>query len=577
MASAEPNGMTGPPDGPVPPTGHPSLTDPVVVIGAGPAGLTAARLLAGAGDPVVVVEADDVVGGISRTVERDGWRFDIGGHRFFTKVRPVEEFWHQVLPPEDFLLRPRMSRIYYDGKFYDYPIKLGNALSNLGLVEAFLCGLSFLWVRIHPPKDMSTLEGYIVSNYGWRLYRHFFKTYNEKLWAVSASEISADWGAQRIKGMSLWNAVWEPIRTSVAGRRRDPSKQVTSLIEEFEYPKFGPGMMWERCADQVEARGGILRMETAATAVHVENGAAVAVTVASGGREERIGVSHVISSMPLTALARIVEPPVPAEVLAAAGDLHYRDFLTVALVVPEERGFPDNWIYIHSPEVKVGRIQNFGVWSPYLVKDGRTCLGMEYFVFEGDELWTCTDDELVTLATKELAAIGLVEASDVEAGYVVRMPKAYPVYDDVYRDNVQVIRRWFEENAPNVHPVGRNGMHKYNNQDHSMYTAMLTVENIHGAHHDIWAVNVEEEYHETTDGRSAVSESRPPSGPSGPGPSGPGPSGPGPSAGTRTPPTGDGRPTGTGRDAPIIPRSAPRLVSPTARPGGADRARNVSG
>jgi protoporphyrinogen oxidase len=493
---------------------------PVVVIGAGPAGLTAARQLAEAGDPVIVAEADSVVGGISRTVERDGWRFDIGGHRFFTKVRPVEEFWHKVLPDEDFLLRPRMSRFYYDGKFYDYPIKLGNALANLGLAEAFRCGLSFLWVRIRPPRDRTTLEGYIVSNYGWRLYRHFFKTYNEKVWGVSASEISADWGAQRIKGMSLWTAVWEPVRSSLAGARRDRSRQVTSLIEEFQYPKLGPGMMWERCAEQVVAMGGTLRMETAAAALHVEDGAAVAVTVASGGTTERIEASHVISSMPLTALARIVDPPVPAEVLAAADQLHYRDFLTVALVVPEERGFPDNWIYIHSPDVKVGRIQNFGVWSPYLVKDGRTCLGMEYFVFEGDELWTSSDDDLVALATKELATIGLVEPSDVEAGYVVRMPKAYPVYDEVYLDNVDVIRRWFEEHAPNVHPVGRNGMHKYNNQDHSMYTAMLTVENIHGSDHDIWAVNVEEEYHEGGDRHSGTG--------------------------------------GTGRDAPIIPRRADR-------------------
>jgi protoporphyrinogen oxidase len=496
---------------------------PVVVIGGGPAGLTAAHQLAEAGEPVVVVEQDSVVGGISRTVERDGWRFDIGGHRFFTKVKPVKEFWHKILPAEDFLLRPRMSRIFYDGKFYDYPIKLGNALSNLGVLEAFLCGMSFLWVRFRPPKDLTTLEGYIVSNYGWRLYRHFFKTYNEKLWAVSASEISADWGAQRIKGMSLWNAVWEPIRTSVAGKRRNASKQVTSLIEEFEYPKLGPGMMWERCAEQIVDMGAMIRMETAATTVHVDNGAAIAVTVASGGSTERIDASHVISSMPFTSLARIVDPPVPDRVREAADDLHYRDFLTVALVVPEDRGFPDNWIYIHSPDVKVGRIQNFGTWSPYLVKDGRTCLGMEYFVFEGDELWNCSDDELVALATKEVATIGLVEPSDVETGYVVRMPKAYPVYDDVYRDNVDVIRRWFEEHAPNVHPVGRNGMHKYNNQDHSMYTAMLTVENIHGSHHDIWAVNVEEEYHEVSEGHSG---------------------------------SGTGR---TGRDAPIIPRRAGKV------------------
>jgi protoporphyrinogen oxidase len=281
-------------------------------------------------------------------------------------------------------------------------------------------------------------------------------------------------------------------------------------------------MMWERCAEQVVGLGGEIRMETSATAVHVEEGRAVAVTVDHGGSRERVEADHVVSSMPFTALARVVEPPVPAEVLAAADGLHYRDFLTVALVVPQDRGFPDNWIYIHSPDVKVGRIQNFGSWSPYLVKDGRTCLGMEYFVFEGDDLWSMSDDDLVVLATKELATIGLVDPSDVEAGYVVRMPKAYPVYDDAYRDNVDVLRAWFAEHAPNVHPVGRNGMHKYNNQDHSMYTAMLTVENIHGAHHDIWSVNVEEEYHEAAE-RGAE----------------------------------DGAGNGsTGRDAPIMPRRA---------------------
>lgn len=491
---------------------------PIVVIGGGPAGLTAAYRAVQAGDDVVVFEQDTVLGGISRTVERDGWRFDIGGHRFFTKVKPVEEFWHEVLPDEDFLLRPRMSRIYYGGKFYDYPIKLGNALGNLGIIEAIRCGISFLWVRVSPPKDLTTLEGYIVSNYGWRLYDHFFKTYNEKVWGVPASELSADWGAQRIKGMSLWNAVWEPIRSSIAGKRRDKSKQVTSLIEEFQYPKYGPGMMWERCAEQIQEMGGTVTMQTSATTVHVEDGKAVAVTVEDkqSGTSTRVPADHVISSMPFTTLARIVDPPVPAEVIKAADDLHYRDFLTVALVVPEKRGFPDNWIYIHSPDVKVGRIQNFGSWSPYLVKDGRTCLGMEYFVFEGDELWASSDEDLIAMATKELASIGLCEPGDVEIGYVVRMPKAYPVYDDVYRDNVEVIRRWFETHAPNVHPVGRNGMHKYNNQDHSMYTAMLTVENIHGAHHDIWSVNVEEEYHETSSEQAGSS--------------------------------------GTGRDAPVMPR-----------------------
>ncbi|HVC66703.1 MAG TPA: NAD(P)/FAD-dependent oxidoreductase, partial [Acidimicrobiales bacterium] len=490
---------------------------PVVVIGAGPAGLTAAYQLSKAGRDAMVLEADDVVGGISRTVERDGWRFDIGGHRFFTKVQPVEELWHEILAPEDFLLRPRMSRIYYDGKFYDYPIKPLNALRNLGLVEAVCCAASYLKARVLPPKDQSTLEGYIVANYGWRLYEHFFKTYNEKVWGVPASELSADWGAQRIKGMSLFKAVWEPMRARLAGGRRDRARQVTSLIEEFQYPKHGPGMMWEACRDLVEKSGVEVVMQAPVVALERGPGGVTAVTFDPHGRRARVETDHVVSSMPFSALVRAMDPPAPPEVLAAADDLHYRDFLTVALVVPEDTGFPDNWIYIHSPTVKVGRIQNFGSWSPHMVRDGTTCLGLEYFVFEGDELWATADDELVALATAELAAIGLVDPGQVARGYVVRMPKAYPVYDDTYRAAVQTIRRWLTAEVPNVHPVGRNGMHKYNNQDHSMYTAMLTVENIvDGAGHDIWSVNVDEVYHEEKAGSP-----------------------------------GD---AGTGRDAPVVPR-----------------------
>ena len=470
---------------------------PVVVIGAGPAGLTAAYQLCKAGIGALVLEADDVVGGISRTVERDGWRFDIGGHRFFTKVQPVEELWHEILAPEDFLLRPRLSRIYYDGKFYDYPIKPTNALRNLGLVEAVRCAASYAWARVFPPKDQSSLEAYIVANYGWRLYEHFFKTYNEKVWGVPASELSADWGAQRIKGMSLWKAVWEPLRARLVGRRADRGSQVTSLIEEFQYPKHGPGMMWETCRTLVEKGRGEVRTRATVTTLERGPGGVTAVRFEHDGESWRQPADDVISSMPFSALVRALDPPAPPEVLAAADDLHYRDFLTVALVVPESAGFPDNWIYIHSPKVKVGRIQNFGAWSPHMVQPGTTCLGLEYFVFEGDALWQSSDEDLVDLARAELAAIGLVEPGQVERGYVVRMPKAYPVYDDTYRQAVETIRHWLASEVPNVHPVGRNGMHKYNNQDHSMYTAMLTVQNIvDGARHDIWAVNVDEEYHE---------------------------------------------------------------------------------
>jgi len=490
------------PDAPAADDDASAIVDPnVVIIGAGPAGLTAAFQLMKAGHRSTVIEADDIVGGISRSVERDGYRFDIGGHRFFTKVPEVEALWHEILPDEDFLLRPRMSRIYYKGKYYDYPIKPVNALRNLGPVEAVRCVLSYLVVKVRPPKTQETLEDYIVANYGRRLFDHFFKTYNEKVWGVPASAISADWGAQRIKGMSIFDAVWEPIRARFAGRRKG-SAQVTSLIEEFQYPKYGPGMMWETCTDKVTAEGTEVLMETRVERIEHRDGRATTVHArTSDGKSLEFAADHVVSSMPFPQLLRAMDPQPPAPVLAAADDLGFRDFLTVALVVPEAAGFPDNWIYIHSPDVKVGRIQNFGSWSPYLVKDGNTCLGLEYFVFEGDDLWDSTDEELIARGTRELGILNLVDPSKVSQVYVVRQPKAYPVYDDVYAERVAVLNDWIASTTPNVHPVGRNGMHKYNNQDHSMLTAMLTVENILGkGDHDIWSVNVDEDYHEESGG-----------------------------------------------------------------------------
>jgi protoporphyrinogen oxidase len=486
----------------------------VVIIGAGPAGLTAAYQLAKAGETATVLEADDIVGGISQTAERDGWRFDIGGHRFFTKVKVVEDLWHEILPDEDFLMRPRMSRIFYNGKYFDYPLKAGNALRNLGIIEAVLCVLSYVWARIRPPKDQTNFEGWVSARFGKRLYRTFFKTYTEKVWGVPATAIQADWAAQRIKNLSLFSAVMNALLP------KRNQKDIASLIEEFQYPKYGPGMMWERCRELVEAEGTKVLMRNRVERIRHEAGRAVEVVATGEDGTTTYRATDVISSMPIPALLRSMDPPVPEHVRAAADGLSFRDFLTVALVVPEEVGFPDNWIYVHSPEVNVGRIQNFGSWSPYLVKEGRTCLGLEYFVFEGDGLWTMPDDELVALGTKELATLGLVDPERVETGYVVRMPKAYPTYDETYKANVEVLRRWLEEHVPNVHPVGRNGMHRYNNQDHSMYTAMLTVENILGrGPHDIWAVNVEAEYHE-----EKAAE--------------------GPEDG------------GTGRDAPIVPRRA---------------------
>ena len=478
---------------------QPNDAHDVVIIGAGPAGLTAAHELNRRGVTSTVLEATDMVGGISRTVERDGWRFDIGGHRFFTKVPEVEAFWHEILPDEDFLMRPRMSRVYYQQKYFSYPIELGDVIRNFGLVEITRIGLSYIWARIDRPsaEEQEYLEGWITARFGKRLYEHLFKSYNEKLWGRPASEISADFAAQRIKNLTVWNA----FTTALKPKRLRARKQITSLIEEFQYPKYGPGMMWEVCRDKVEAAGTKVVMESPVARIRHEDGKAVAVIATNERVETEYRCTSVISSMPFPQLLRSMDPPPPADVLAAAEGLTFRDFLTVALVVPEAYSFPDNWIYIHDPNVRVGRIQNFGSWSPYLIKEGRTCLGLEYFVFEGDDDWNMADADLVARGARELEHLRLSQADKVEAGYVVRMPKAYPVYDHAYKENVEVLRAWLARHAANVHPVGRNGMHKYNNQDHSMLTAMLTVQNIvEDAHHDIWAVNVEQEYHEEAAG-----------------------------------------------------------------------------
>jgi protoporphyrinogen oxidase len=485
-----------------PPECDPADPGDILVVGAGPAGLTAAYELAKAGWSCTVLEADDVVGGISRTVVADGYRFDVGVHRFFTKVASVEALWHELLGDE-LLTRTRKSRIHYRGRFYDYPIRPLNALANLGPVEATRCLVSYGWARLRPPADPTTLEGYVAANYGWRLYRHFFESYTEKVWGRPAAELSADWGAQRIKGMSLWCALWEPLRRRLVRADRDRSRQVTSLIDRFLYPRLGPGMMWERCRDLVEAAGSKVILNATVSRVEHRAGRAVAVTSTdeSGARTTR-PVDHVLSSMPLGTLVRAMDPPPPAAVLAAADRLRFRDFLSVALVVPAEAvGWDDNWIYVHAPDVRAMRIQNFGAWSPDMVKPGRNVLALEYTVEPGDPAWDAADEVLVERAAGELAALGLVDRASVEAGYVVRMPKAYPVYDDGYEGAVAVLREWLAAHTANVHAIGRNGMHRYNNQDHSMYTAMLAVENVlEGAGHDVWAVNVERDYHEQRTG-----------------------------------------------------------------------------
>ncbi len=468
----------------------------IVVIGAGPAGLTAAYMLSKRGVASTVLEADTVVGGISRTAVRDGWRFDIGGHRFFTKVKAVDDLWFEILGKDDFLRRPRMSRVYYRKKFYDYPLVAKNALMNLGLVEAVRCMGSYAWVRIKPPKDTSTLEGFVASRFGWRLYEHFFKTQSEKVWGVPCTEIQADWGAQRIKDLSIWKAVVEALTPKALKQRRSKGKQITSLIEEFNYPKYGPGMMWERCTELVTERGTKVVMDALVTRVEHADGKANAVTATGGGVTNRYECTEVISSMPISALLRAMDPPVPADVQEAADNLRYRAHITVGLVVPEEFGFPDNWVYINDADVKVGRVQNFGRWSPYLVKDGRTCLGPRAVRQRGrrvvDDVGRRSRRDGQARARADRPPRRVEGRGGLRGAHAEGLP--------VLRRGVQGERRQAGGLArgtrPNVYPVGRNGMHRYNNQDHSMFTAMLSVENIFGAHHDVWSVNVEEEYHE---------------------------------------------------------------------------------
>src|SRR5690242_9997250 len=475
----------------------------VAIIGAGPAGLTAAYLLSKKGYSVSVIEKDAVyVGGISRTVELDGFRFDIGGHRFFSKSKEVVDLWNEILP-DDFIQRPRMSRIYYEGKFYSYPLRAFEALGNLGIWRSSLCMLSYLRWKMFPKKDATSFQDWVVNQFGHKLFSIFFKTYTEKVWGMPCDEISADWAAQRIKGLSLGGAVLDGLKRSLGlHKRRNDGMAVKTLLETFRYPRQGPGMMWEAARDKVIAGGNRILMGHALQQLRHDpvTGRWRVAARTSDGETMVISATDVISSAPMRELAGRIHP-LPTTT-ANALDLKYRDFLTVALIIRSPDLFPDNWIYIHDSKVKVGRIQNFRSWSPEMVPDPEVaCVGLEYFCFEGDGLWNASDDDLVALATREMATLGLCDPAQVEGGVVVRQEKAYPVYDDSYRDNVEAMRRELESAYPTLHMVGRNGMHRYNIQDHAMMTAMLTVKNILAGHrvYDIWCVNEDAEYHESGD------------------------------------------------------------------------------
>ena len=489
----------------------------ILIIGAGPAGLTAAYELAKQGRSSTIVEADpEYVGGIARTARYKGFRFDIGGHRFFSKNDEIEALWREILPDE-FIEVERLSRIFYDGKFFDYPLKPANALRNLGLRRSFMSVMSYFYRCVRPIRPERSFRDWVINRFGDRLYETFFRSYTEKVWGMRCDEISADWAAQRIKGLSLWNAAMSALGVRRLGIRRPGGAVIKTLIDRFRYPRLGPGRMWERCVELVEERG--CRVEMDRSVVRLErdaNGVTAAICTDSRGGEHRYPCSHVISSMPLRELILALEPAAPDDVMAAARSLRYRDFLTVALVVKQRDCFPDNWIYIHEPSVRVGRIQNFRRWSEAMVPDPEVnVLGLEYFCFEGDDLWEMSDDALIELGRVEIDRIGLVPGEAVVDGTVVRMPKAYPIYDDGYRDAVATIRDWIRTDASNIAPAGRNGMHKYNNQDHSMMTALLAARNLTGSDdRDPWNVNTDAEYHEEstqaddTAGRAVPSPAR---------------------------------------------------------------------
>ncbi len=465
-------------------------------IGAGPAGLTAAYELTKAGRGVLVLEADPhYVGGIARTIRQDGFCFDIGGHRFFSKSPEIMQWWQDMLGP-DLLTRPRKSRIYYGGKFYPYPLDVMPTLRNLGMVESLRCLLSYIEAKLFPYIDPRNLEEWVTNQFGARLFRIFFQTYTEKVWGMPCRDIAADWAAQRIKGLSFFSAAKNALRGALGLKKRG---NIKTLIEQFLYPRQGPGMMWEAAARKVREGGGQIRLASPVESLSYDESSRLwQVSFRDDTGLQTVAAEHVISTMPLKELVYAIENA-PEAVRAAASRLAYRDFLIVALILSDRDAFDDNWIYIHAPEVKVGRIQNFKNWSPEMVAEPTlTCYGLEYFCFEGDGLWSSTDEDLIALGTRELVQIGLARHEDVKGGYVVRQRKAYPVYDAKYEENVSIISRWMETHCPHLQIVGRNGMHKYNNQDHSMMTAMLAVRNIIAGKnaYNVWNVNQDAEYHE---------------------------------------------------------------------------------
>lgn len=532
------------------------MSKQVVIVGAGPAGLTAGLELIRSGvQDVTILEATQDIGGLSKTVNHKGNRIDIGGHRFFSKSDWVMDWWRELMPvaapggsdarsnvqisyqgahrllgraqltaresdEQVMLLRNRLSRIYWGGKFFDYPLKPGVDMAmKLGPAKCVKLGASYVRSSLFPIRPEQSLEDFFINRFGRALYRQFFKEYTEKVWGVPCREISAAWGAQRVKSLSIGKMLMHAARKAI---RSDTAAEQTSLIEHFLYPKYGPGQMWETAAHEFQKRGGrlvkgaevreILRRETQVTAVRARR---------EDGSLSDFPASHVVSTMPVRELVQAMRPAPAPEVIEVGSALQYRDFITVGLLYRKLRPtaasicrntnlVPDNWIYIQEPGVKVGRLQIFNNWSPYLVADpGTVWLGLEFFARDDDDLWAMSDDQLKALAVREMRQLGLADEADAMDATVIRMPKAYPGYFGSAYERFDEVRLWLD-GLKNLYLVGRNGMHRYNNQDHSMLSARVAAQGILRdvpSHAEVWAVNIDDEYHEEQAAREGAVDS----------------------------------------------------------------------
>lgn len=457
----------------------------VFVIGAGPAGVAATYDLARRKIPVTCLEAAGRVGGISGTIEHKGFRFDIGGHRFYSKIPAVTSLWKEILG-KDFLRRPRLSRIYYDGEFFNYPLQPGNVLQGLGVACAVKILASYVRSRLFPLHEEKNFEQWVTNRFGAELYTIFFKPYTEKVWGMPCSEIGAEWAAQRIRGLSLWTAALNALL-------KQPTT-VKTLIDEFHYPRLGPGQMYETMAKKAAVLGARVLLAHRVVGVEHRDGRICAVHLQHNGLRKRAAATDFISTMPITELVLAMQPQAPTQVVEAARALRYRSLVTVNLMLQRPQNIPDTWIYIHDPKLKTGRVQFFANWSPAMVPDANhSSLALEYFCCEGDGFWSKSEDELRQLAIEEAAVLGLVEIDEVLDALVIKMGKCYPVYDKDYQGHVATIREYLA-GFSNLQPCGRYGLFKYNNMDHSIFTALCAVENILGAEHDLWSINADEQY-----------------------------------------------------------------------------------